>query len=75
MASLIPSKGKAEGHKGPISLGPIEPIEGVGFKLLGDAFRPVHKRRLPRGERAHDAQPEVGHASGQRPLLAVDERV
>ena len=35
----------------------------------------VHERRLAGGQRPHDAQPDVGHAAGQRPLLAVDERI
>ena len=35
----------------------------------------VHERRLARGQRPHDAQADVGHAAGQRPLLAVDERI
>lgn len=35
----------------------------------------VHQGRLPRRQRAHDAEPQVGHAARQRPFLAVDERV
>ena len=35
----------------------------------------VHERGLAGGQRPHDAQPDVGHAAGQRPLLAVDERI
>ena len=35
----------------------------------------VHERRLPGGQRPHDAEADVGHAAGQRPLLAVDERI
>ena len=35
----------------------------------------VHERRLAGGQRPHDAEADVGHAAGQRPLLAVDERI
>lgn len=35
----------------------------------------VHQGRLARRQRAHDAEPQVGHAARQRPFLAVDERV